>query len=124
MGRLQDKVAIITGAGRGIGFAGAEAFCREGARVVIAEVNEELGREAEAKLRALGGEATFVRTDCSLSADVQALMTRTAELYGGLHVLYNNASVFLNKQDGPVTELAEETWSRVLAINLGSVYLC
>jgi len=124
MGRLQAKVAVITGAGRGIGFAGAEAFCREGARVVIAEVNEELGREAEAKLRALGGEATFVRTDCAVSADVQALMTRTEELYGGLHVLYNNASVFLSKQDGPVTELAEETWTRVLAINLGGVYLC
>lgn len=124
MGRLQDKVAIITGAGRGIGFAGAEAFCREGARVVIAEVNEELGREAEAKLRALGAEVTFVRTDCAVSADVHALMTRTEELYGGLHVLYNNASVFLSKQDGPVTELAEETWTRVLAINLGSVYLC
>jgi NAD(P)-dependent dehydrogenase (short-subunit alcohol dehydrogenase family) len=124
MGRLQDKVAIITGAGRGIGFAGAEAFCREGARVVVAEVNEDLGREAEAKLRALGGEATFVCTDCSVSADVQALMARTEALYGGLHVLYNNASVFLGKQDGPVTELAEETWTRVLAINLGSVYLC
>jgi NAD(P)-dependent dehydrogenase (short-subunit alcohol dehydrogenase family) len=122
--RLKGKVAIITGAGRGIGFAGAQAFVREGAKVVIAEISEELGRQAEAKLRAAGGEATFVRTDCSSSADVQALMARTEQLYGGLQVLYNNASVFLANLDGPVTELAEETWARVLATNLHSIFLC
>ena len=124
MKRLMDKIAIITGGGRGIGFAGAQAFVREGAKVVIAEINEELGREAEAALRAAGGEATFVQTDVSDSASVQALMARTETLYGGLHVLYNNASVFLNKIDGPVTELAEETWAKVLAINLHSIFLC
>jgi NAD(P)-dependent dehydrogenase (short-subunit alcohol dehydrogenase family) len=122
--RLNGKVAIITGAGRGIGFAGAQAFAREGARVVIAEIDEELGRAAEAALRATGGEATFVRTDVSDSASVQALMARTEQLHGGLHVLYNNASVFLGKIDGPVTELAEETWAKVLGINLNSIFLC
>ena len=124
MGRLDGKVAIITGAGRGIGLAGAQAFVREGAKVVIAEVNEELGRTAEESLRAAGGEATFVPTDCSKSAEVQALIARTESLYGALHVLYNNASVYLDDHDGPVTELAEETWSKVLAINLDSVFLC
>jgi NAD(P)-dependent dehydrogenase (short-subunit alcohol dehydrogenase family) len=122
--RLKNKVAIITGAGRGIGFAAAQAFVREGAKVVVAEINEELGRDAEAKLRAAGGEATFVRTDCSNSSDVQSLMARTEKLYGGLHVLYNNASVFLSELDGPVTDLTEETWAKVLAINLNSVFLC
>ncbi|OGD18426.1 MAG: hypothetical protein A2W03_06880 [Candidatus Aminicenantes bacterium RBG_16_63_16] len=122
--RLKNKVALITGAGRGIGLAGAQAFVREGAKVVIAEIDEELGMRAEAALRGAGGEAAFVRTDCADSAGVQALMTRTEQLYGGLHVLYNNASVFLNKVDGPVTELAEETWEKVLAINLRSVFLC
>ncbi|MFA5191346.1 MAG: SDR family NAD(P)-dependent oxidoreductase [Verrucomicrobiia bacterium] len=124
MQRLKDKVAIITGAGRGIGFAAAQAFVREGAKVVAAEINEELGRGAEKKLRAAGGEAVFVRTDCSNSADVRHLMDRAEKLYGGLHVLYNNASVFLNKLDGPVSDLAEETWAKVLAINLNSVFLC
>lgn len=124
MNRLSSKTAIITGAGRGIGLAGARAFVREGAKVVIAEINEDLGRQAEATLRAAGGEATFVPTDVANSASVQALMRRTNELYGGLHVLYNNASVFLNRQDGPVTELAEATWARVLAINLHSIFLC
>jgi NAD(P)-dependent dehydrogenase (short-subunit alcohol dehydrogenase family) len=122
--RLKGKVAIITGAGRGIGFAGAQAFAREGARVVIAEIDEDLGRKAEAALRATGGEATFVGTDVSDSASVQALMAQTEQLYGGLHVLYNNASVFLGKIDGPVTELAEETWAKILAINLNSIFLC
>lgn len=67
--RLTNKVAIITGAGRGIGFAAAQAFVREGAKVVVAEIDEQLGRTAETRLRADGGEATFVRTDCSRSAD-------------------------------------------------------
>lgn len=105
--RLKDKVAIITGAGRGIGFAAAQAFVREGAKVVIAEINEELGRRAENQLPG----AVFVRTDCSDSSDVQALIARTQQLYGALHVLYNNASVFLNRLDGPVTDLTEETWA-------------
>ena len=122
--RLKGKVAIITGAGRGIGLAAAQAFAREGAKVVVAEISEELGRAAEGKLRAAGGEVAFVKADVSDSASVQALVARTEQLYGGLHVLYNNASVFLNKLDGPVTELAEETWAKILAINLHSVFLC
>jgi NAD(P)-dependent dehydrogenase (short-subunit alcohol dehydrogenase family) len=124
MRRLENKVAIITGAGRGIGFAGAQAFAGEGAKVVIAEIDEDLGRSAEARLREEGGEATFVRTDCARSADVRALIARTEALYGGLHVLYNNASVFLNKLDGPVTDLTEDAWARILGVNLGSVFLC
>ena len=124
MGRLDDKVAVITGAGRGIGLAGAAAFAREGAKVVIAEIDEDLGGRAEAALRKLGAEATFVQTDCSDPVAVKSLMAKARRLYGGLHVLYNNASIFLSGDDGPVTELAEETWERVLRTNLGSVFLC
>lgn len=123
MKRLENRVAIVTGAGRGIGFAGAAAFAREGAKVVIAEINEELGRHAESRIRDQGGEATFLRTDCSDSADVQSLMARTLERYGALHVLYNNASVFL-RDDAPVTDLAEEAWERIVRTNLRSVFLC
>ncbi len=122
--RLQNKIAVITGAGRGLGLAGAQAFVREGAKVVVAEIDEDLGTRAEAALREAGGEAVFVRTDCADSAGVRALMARTEQLNGGLHVLYNNASIFLKAADGPVTELAEETWERILAANLRSVYLC
>jgi NAD(P)-dependent dehydrogenase (short-subunit alcohol dehydrogenase family) len=123
MMRLKDKVALITGAGRGIGLAGAVAFAGEGAKVVVAEIDEALGLRAAAHIRSLGGEATFVKADCSRSDDVQALMAKTCELYGGLHVLYNNASVFL-RADRPVTELPDDIWEHVLRTNLSSVFLC
>lgn len=114
----------MTGAGRGIGFAGAAAFAREGAIVVIAEIDQDLGTRAAATLRDAGGQATFIKTDCASSADVQALMAETKQRYGGLHVLYNNASVFLRDDDGAVTELSEEAWERILRTNLRSVFLC
>lgn len=123
MGRLENKIAVVTGSGRGIGLAGARAFVREGAKVVLAEIDERLGRRAEAALREAGGEATFVRTDCSRPDDVKALIDQTRRLYGRLHVLYNNASIFLAGDDGPVTELALDTWDRVLRTNLDSVFL-
>jgi NAD(P)-dependent dehydrogenase (short-subunit alcohol dehydrogenase family) len=121
--RLDNRVAIITGAGRGIGYAAAEAFVREDAKVVLAEIDEELGAKAEARLRALGGEAHFVQTDCGDRASVEALMARTDELFGALNVLYNNASIFL-AQDRPVTSLDETLWDRVVRVNLKSVFLC
>jgi NAD(P)-dependent dehydrogenase (short-subunit alcohol dehydrogenase family) len=124
MSRLENKVAVITGAGRGIGFAGAMAFAAEGAKVVIAEIDEDLGAAAEAAIRKAGGEATFIRTDCSGADDVVSMIAQTKELYGGLDVLYNNASVFLGDLDGPVTEMDEQTWGRVLRANLDSVFLC
>ena len=122
--RLKNKVAVITGAGRGIGRAAAEMFAREGARVVIAELDEALGRDAETAIRDDGGTAAFVHADVSSPDDVRRVMARTRELYGALHVLYNNASVFLASDDGPVTELDEAVWERVLRVNLHSVLLC
>jgi len=122
--RLKDKVAVITGAGRGIGLAGARLFAREGAKVVMAEINDELGRNAEAMIRDAGGEATFIKTDVSSPEDVRALMAQTKTLYGGLNVLYNNASVYLRGRDGMITDIADETWERVLAVNLRSIFLC
>jgi len=121
--RLENRVAVITGAGRGIGFAAAEAFVREGAKVVLAEIDQDLGHRAESRLRAAGGDARFVQTDCGDRASVEALMVRVEELFGALHVLYNNASVFL-AQDQPVTDLDEAVWDRVLRVNLKSVFLC
>ena len=122
--RLRDKVAVITGAGRGIGRAAAELFAHEGAKVVIAEISEELGSQTESAICKAGGSAMFVRTDVSKSADVQELFRRVEETFGSLHVLYNNASIFLRKEDGPVTELSEEVWERILRVNLYSIYLC
>ena len=123
MNRLDTRVAIITGAGRGIGFAAAEAFVREGAKVVLAEIDEALGAAAEDRLRQAGGDVRFIHTDCGDAASVAAMVAKTWETFAAVHVLYNNASVFL-AQDGPVTDLDETLWDRVVRVNLKSVYLC
>jgi NAD(P)-dependent dehydrogenase (short-subunit alcohol dehydrogenase family) len=122
--RLIDKVAVVTGAARGIGRSAAELFAREGARVVLADVNEALGAAATQTIREEGGDALFVKADISACADVAALFDAVEREYGALHVLYNNASIFLGSDDGPVADLAEETWERVLAVNLRGLYLC
>ena len=124
MERLRNKAAVITGAGRGIGRAAAELFAREGATVVIAEINEELGRDAESAIRAAGGEGRFVRCDIAEGDDVRNLFATVREVYGALHVLYNNASIFLRGEDGPVTDLDEEVWHRILGVNLHGLFLC
>ncbi len=122
--RLRNKVALITGAGQGIGYASARVFVEEGARVVVAEINPERGRQAEEELRQLGGEALFVPVDCSRADSVRQMISTVREHFGALDVLYNNASVFLPGKDGPVTEITEEHWAHILAINLQSVFLC
>ena len=122
--RLVDRVAVITGAARGIGRAAAELFAREGARVVLSDIDEELGVAATQSIREEGGDALFVQADVSECADVEALFDTVERRYGALHVLYNNASIFLGKEDGPVADLAEETWERVLGVNLRGLYLC
>ena len=121
---LHGKTAVITGAGRGIGLAGARAFARAGARVVIAEIDTSLGEAAAESIRAEGGVARFVRTDVSDGRSVRAMMDTVRDQEGALHILYNNASVFLAKADGIVTDVTEETWKKILSINLDSVFFC
>src|SRR5215207_4941948 len=93
MGRLQDKVAIITGAGQGIGLAYAERFLAEGARVVVAEINEE---RATGAMKALDGkgDAIFVATDISDQDSAQRCVDRTVEAFGTVHILVNNAALY------------------------------
>jgi NAD(P)-dependent dehydrogenase (short-subunit alcohol dehydrogenase family) len=122
--RLSNKIAVITGAGRGIGRAAAMLFAREGARVAVADVDARLGEAATLAIRDAGGNAVFVRTDVSQRDDVRALFDIVKREYGALHVLYNNASIFLGKEDGAITALSEDTWDRVLAVNLRGLYLC
>jgi NAD(P)-dependent dehydrogenase (short-subunit alcohol dehydrogenase family) len=120
--RLEGKVALITGAGSGMGREAAKLFAGEGARVVVSDVAEDTGQETVEAIRAEGGEASFVRADVSRGADAEAMVRHAVETFGGLNVLYNNAGVFL-PDDGGAVETSEEVWDRVMAINLKGVWL-
>ena len=120
--RLKGKVALITGAAGGMGRTAAKLFAAEGARVAIADVTERGGEEAAQEIRSAGGEALFVRADVSRAADAEAMVQRTVERFGGLHVLYNNAGIF-HPEDGGTVETTEQIWDRVIGINLKGVWL-
>jgi len=119
--RLKDKVAIVTGSGAGIGRAIATTFAREGARVIVADMDEEAGRETVAAIQAGGGAALFARTDVSQVEDTQRLVETALSTYGRLDVLVNNAGVYTR---GDVVSTSVETWNRLLSINLTGVFLC
>jgi NAD(P)-dependent dehydrogenase (short-subunit alcohol dehydrogenase family) len=119
VGRLDGKVALITGAAGGMGREAAKLFASEGASVVMTDVVEEAGRAAAEEI---GDGARFVRSDVSKAADAEAMVRFAVETFGGLHVLYNNAGVILPNDAGAV-ETDEETWDRTMAINLKGVWL-
>ena len=119
---MKDKVALVTGASSGIGRATALAFAREGAKVVVADMNVIGGEETVQLVKAAGGEACFVQTDVSQAASVEAMIGKTVETYGRLDYAHNNAGV-----EGTLSRTAEHTeedWEPVIRINLKGVWLC
>jgi glucose 1-dehydrogenase len=122
MGRLQNKVAIITGGAMGMGAATAELFAKEGAMVVIADFNEEKGQEQTQKITAAGGQCAFVKTDVSKSDDVQNMVRFAVERFGRLDVALNNAAI--TPDDKPLADFDEAYWDRLLSIDLKGVALC
>ena len=124
--RLEGKVAIITGAGSGMGRAGARLFAAEGAKVIVADINEKTGRETERLIRDAGGDATFIQVDVSQSASVEAMVRSAVERYGRVTTLYNNAAAtrLVIEEDRSVTELPEEVWDGQIAVTLKGCYLC
>jgi NAD(P)-dependent dehydrogenase (short-subunit alcohol dehydrogenase family) len=122
--RLQDKIAIVTGGGSGIGRATAEQFASEGARVTIADRHREAGQAVVAAITELNGEALFVPTDITQSLEVAAMVKATAERFGGVDVLFNCAGVQLHGQDARAHELSEEIWDHTFAINIRGMWLC
>jgi len=120
--RLQDKVAIITGAGSGMGRVAAQMFAAEGAKVLVAEYDEKAGAETADLVRAAGGEATFARTDVSNESDAAAMVAAAKDRYGRVDVLYNNAGV-MPELDHSVVDTDVATWDQVMAINVRGVFL-
>ncbi len=118
--RLANKVALITGAGSGMGRAAALLFAREGARVAAADIDERGGRETEKLARAEGLEVRYVRADVSCEADCQAMVAFAEQTFGRLDVLYNNAGIF-PEADHSVLDTDGAIWDQVLAVNVKGV---
>lgn len=121
--RLKDKVALITGAGLGMGREASTRFAREGAKVVVFDRNAEAGRETVGLVEAQGGSALFVEGDASDEGAVRGAVERAMSEYGALHVLYANAGVLDKSKDKSVTDTTVEDWDRIQAINLRGPFL-
>ena len=117
--RLKDKICAITGGGSGIGEAAATLFAAEGAHVAILEINDAGGNKVAA---GIGG--TFIKTDVSNPQSVQTAFAQIKDKFGRLDGLYNNASIFLGTQDGPVVDLDVDVYHKIISINQNSVFYC
>jgi NAD(P)-dependent dehydrogenase (short-subunit alcohol dehydrogenase family) len=122
MGRLDGKVALITGAASGMGKVAASLFAGEGAAVVVADVIDEAGQATVEEIAGAGGRAAYVHADVSSATEAEGMVRFATGRFGGLHVLYNNAGIFPG-DDTSVTETPEGTWDRVMSINLKGVFL-
>jgi NAD(P)-dependent dehydrogenase (short-subunit alcohol dehydrogenase family) len=121
-GALEGKVAIVTGAAKGMGEATARVFAAAGAKVVVADVNPEVGQATVERIKHEGGSALFCRVDVSRAADVQAMVQAAVERYGRLDCAVNNAA--LTSDTHPIADLDEDEWDRILAVDLKGVALC
>lgn len=119
-GRLQGKVALITGAGSGIGRASALLFGREGAAVAVVDVNEQAARAVADAITSAGARAFFIPADVTRAADCQRAVQGVADKFGALHILFNNAGII---RRASVLDLSETDWDRVMAVNVKSIFL-
>jgi NAD(P)-dependent dehydrogenase (short-subunit alcohol dehydrogenase family) len=122
VGRLDGKVALITGAASGMGKVASSLFASEGAQVVLADVTDEAGQQAVEDITSNGGQAAYVHADVSNADSAEAMVRFAVDTFGSLDVLYNNAGIF-PADDDSATNTPEATWDRVMAINLKGVFL-
>jgi NAD(P)-dependent dehydrogenase (short-subunit alcohol dehydrogenase family) len=120
--RLENKVAVITGAGSGSGRETALLFAKEGARVVVADVNDEAGEKVVDELKSANGQAVYVHADVSKSADAESMVRTAEDTFGRLDILFNNAGISHPKDDDAVTT-EEDVWDLTMSINLKGVFL-
>ena len=119
--KMDNKVIIITGAGSGIGKAAAFLFSKEGANLVLADINSAGGEETVASIKANGGKAIFVHTDVSIASEVERLVKAGKDSFGGMDILFNNAGIFTGQV--AVEDVAESLWDHVYAVNVRSIFL-
>jgi 3-oxoacyl-[acyl-carrier protein] reductase len=122
--RLKDRVAIVTGGGVGIGRAYSLALAKEGARVVVADIQEEQARLVEREIREAGGEAFAIYVDVVSAEQTQRMAAAALERYGRIDALVNNAGLYSAIEKKPFTEIGEEEWDRVMAVNVKGLFLC
>src|SRR5206468_6928396 len=120
MGRLDGKVALISGGARGQGATEGRMFVREGAAVVLGDVRDDEGKKVEAEIRANGGKATYVHLDVTREADWRAAVATAVQAYGKLNVLVNNAGILFRSK---IEETSVEDWDRIMAVNVKGVFL-
>lgn len=120
-GRLQDRFALVTGGGRGIGRAIVEAFAREGAHVAIGDIDTDTGKDAVRAVEAMGRRTMFVQTDVSKKTEIDAMVARVLDEFGRIDVLVNNAGIHIAE---PFLNVTEELYDRTLDTNLKSQFFC
>ena len=121
-GNLDGKTALVTGGGSGIGRAASMAYAREGARVVVVDVNVEGGEETVQQIKEAGGDAILVHADVAKPEDTQGMVDKAVEAFGNLDCAFNNAGIS-GRERWLTAEYPEEEWDRVTSINLKGVWL-
>jgi 3-oxoacyl-[acyl-carrier protein] reductase len=119
--RLKDKVAIVTGGGSGFGEGIARRFAAEGAKVIVADINDRAGQKVAGAIASTGGSADFIHADVTLGKEVAAMIARAVERFGGLDIVVNNAG--MPQRNGPMLGVDEATFERIFAVNVKSIYL-